>query len=401
MTQQVQTAHALLSPSGASRWLACPPSARLEAQFPDSSSASASEGTLAHAIAELKLRKMFIEPMGPKKFNTAMKQLQTDPLYDKEMQEYTDQYRDYILEQVHGYSVRPHIQVEQKLNCSAYAPECFGTADCIILGDDILQIVDFKYGKRVSVSAVENKQMMLYALGAYETYSFLYPIQKVHLSIVQPRDFTDEHKISEWELPIKNLLDWGEGIKPVAKQAFDGKGEFAPSDETCQFCRAKGECRARAGVLFEIEPELAKAPALLQNEEIGNLIALARRAAAFAKDLEETALGKCLAGQLIPGWKAVEGRANRAFTDSDKAFAALKEGGIEETMLYERKPLTLAAVEKLLGKKEFQDLAGDFVTIPQGKPALAPESDKREVFTNRVTPAEAFGNQEEETNESK
>lgn len=390
-----EAAHALLSPSGASRWLACSPSARLEEQFPDGGSQSAAEGTLAHAIAELKLRKAVIEPMGPRKFANALKKLQEDPLYEKEMLEHTDFYVEYITGLVHGFSTKPYIQSEQRLDCSAYAPECFGTADCIIIGGDVLQIVDFKYGKRVSVNAAENKQMMLYALGAYDTYSFLYPLKTVRLSIVQPRDLSEDGKISEWELPVEDLLSWGDSIKPIAQQAFEGLGEFAPGDATCQFCRAKGSCRARAGVLFEIEPRMAKAPALLENSEIGVLLALAKRAASFAKDLEETALNKCLIGEDVPGWKAVEGRAIRAWTDADEAFNTLENNGVDEALLYERKPLTLAAVEKMLGKKNFTAIVGDFVTTPPGKPALAPESDQRIAVTNRITPEEAFTQEEE------
>ncbi len=378
--------HALLSPSGAARWIACPPSARLEEQFSDTGSSSAKEGTLAHSIAELKLRKQFVEPMGPRKFNSAMKKLEADPLYDREMQRHTDCYVDYIQNIVHGFDFKPHIAVEKWVDLKDFIPGCSGTSDCIIIGGNILHVVDFKYGKRVKVSAEENPQMMLYALGAYLSYRVLFPIEQVTMSIVQPR----MDNISDWTIPIGRLLSWGENIKPIAQQASAGGGEFHPDDDTCQFCRAKGECRARTSSLFEMEPELEKAPALLNNEEISRLLPLAKAAAAFAKDLEAQALSKCLAGEEIPGWKAVAGRAVRQWSNQEEAFTALRKNGVEEALLYEKKPLTLASVEKLLGKNEFQKIVGEYVTVPPGKPTLAPEEDQREAISGRVTPQEAF-----------
>lgn len=366
--------HALLSASGAARWLACTPSARLEEQFPDSTSTYAEEGILAHEIAELKLRKAFTEPMGPRKFNNRIKKFKENPLYQDEMLKHTDTYLDYVSGIVHEYAIRPYVAVEKKLDYSAYVPEGFGTGDCIIIGGDTLHVIDFKYGKGVPVSAETNPQMMLYALGAYLEYSFLYPIEKIVVAIVQPR----LDSISEWEISTDVLLYWATNtVMGAAEKAFKGEGDFVPG-EHCRFCRAKSLCRARSEFNTAIEDKYPDKPPLLSNDEVGQLLIKARDLAKWVKDLEEYALAECLAGSEIPGWKAVEGRSVRQFTDQEQAFNVLVQHGIEEAMLYERKPITLSATEKLVGKKKFNELLASFVDKPPGKPALAPESDKRD-----------------------
>lgn len=380
--------HALLAASSASRWLTCTPSARLEEQFPDTTSEAAKEGTLAHAIAELKVKKRFIEPMGPRKFKNALEKLKADPLYKEEMLGYTDEYMDYIESIVHKFDSPPYMAVEKQLDYSAYAQEGFGTGDCIIIGGNEIHVIDFKYGKGVPVFAEENPQMKLYALGAYMEYSFLYPIETVHLTIVQPR----LDSISEWNLSATALLSWGESIKPIAVKAYAGEGEFVPSD-ACRFCRAKSLCRARTDFNLQLEVEKGKMPPLITNEEVGNLLIRAKDLAKWANDLEDYALSSCLKGDKIPGWKAVEGRKDRTFTDQDAAFKKLIDGGItEEAMLYERKPLTLTKVEGLVGKKKFSEELSDFITRKEGKPTLAHESDNREAITNKIRPQEAFAN---------
>ncbi len=366
--------HALLSASGAARWLACTPSARLEEQFPDSTSVYAAEGSLAHDIAELKLRKHFIEPMGPKKFNTRLNKLKKHDLYQDEMLKHTDAYLDYVQGIVHGFDAPPYIAVEKRVDYSDYVPEGFGTADCIIIGGDTMYVIDFKYGKGVPVYADNNSQMMLYALGAYSAYSFLYPIEKVIMAIVQPR----LDSISEWEISTDVLIYWATNtVMGAAEKAFKGEGDFVPG-EHCRFCRAKSLCRARSEFNTAIEDKYPDKPPLLSNDEVGQLLLKAQDLAKWIKDLEDYALGECLAGNEIPGWKAVEGRSVRKFIDHDAAFKALMDSGIEEAMLYERKPLTLAATEKLIGKKKFVELVGSYVEKPPGKPTLVVESDKRE-----------------------
>ncbi len=366
--------HALLSASGAARWLACTPSARLEEQFPDSTSTYAEEGILAHEIAELKLRKAFTEPMGPRKFNNQLKKLKEHQLYQPEMLKHTDTYLEYVQGLVHGFDSPPHIAVEKRVEYTDYVPEGFGTADCIIIGGSTMCIIDLKYGKGVPVAAEDNPQMMLYALGAYSAYSFLYPIEKVVMSIVQPR----LDSISEFSMPVDDLLYWATNtVMGAAEKAFKGEGDFVPG-EHCRFCRAKSLCRARSEFNTAIEDKYPNKPPLLSNDEVGQLLIKARDLAKWVKDLEEYALAECLAGSEIPGWKAVEGRSVRQFTDIDAAFKILTGEGYDEAVLYERKPITLSATEKLVGKKKFNELLASFIYKPPGKPTLVPESDKRE-----------------------
>lgn len=377
--------HALLAASGARRWLTCTPSARLEETLPDSTSEYAAEGSLAHEIAELKLRKAFTEPMGPRAFNNRLKKLKEKPLYQDEMLKHTDTYLEYVSGIVHQFDAPPYIAVEKKLDYSPYAPEGFGTGDCIIIGANTLHVIDFKYGKGVPVSAEDNPQMKLYALGAYIAYSFLYAISAVKVAIVQPR----LDSISEYELSVEDLLAWGESIKPIAAKAFAGEGEFVPGDH-CRFCRAKALCRARAEFNTSLEEYKQMKPPLISNEEVGQILERAQNLAAWVKALEEYALAECLAGNEIPGWKAVHGRSKREFTDVDAAFKVLTTNGIEEVMLYNKEPLSLAKVEELLGKPRFKELLASFVNSPPGKPTLAPLSDKREAI-KRSSAAEDFG----------
>lgn len=368
--------HALLSASASHRWLHCTPSAKLEETFPERTSEFAEEGRLAHEIAELKLRKAFIEPMGPRTFNSKLKKLQRNELYQEEMLKHTDTYIDYVSGIIHSYDAPPYIAVEKRIDYSTYAPEGFGTGDCIIIGGTTLNIVDLKYGKGVPVTAERNSQMMLYALGACTEYSFLYGIETVRMAIVQPR----LDSISEYAIPITELLAWGQEIKPIAQKAFNGEGDFKPG-EYCQFCRAKALCRARTEFNTSLEEYKQMKPPLISNEEVGQILEKAQYLAKWVKDLEEYALGECLKGNEIPGWKAVEGRSVRQFTDTDKAFEVLKTNGIDEAMLFERKPITLAATEKLLGKAKFKELLTEYVNVPPGKPALTQISDKRQAIT--------------------
>jgi hypothetical protein len=382
--------HALLSASSSHRWLHCTPSARLEEKLPESESFFAAEGSLAHEIAELKLRKYCIEPIGQRTFNSRLKKFRENPLFHEEMLKHTDTYIDYIAGVLHGFSSPPYVAAEKRIDYSTYAPEGFGTGDCIIIGGSILHIIDFKYGKGVPVSAYDNPQMKLYALGAYAEYSFLYPIDIVKMTIVQPR----LDSISEDSMNIDQLLTWGESIKPIAQKAFNGEGECTPG-EHCKFCRAKALCRARADFYMSLESYHQMKPPLISAEEVGQILKKAQDIAAWVKSLEEYALNEYLQGNEIAGWKVVEGRATRQFINQDDAFKVLMDNGIEETMLYERKPLTLTETEKLIGKAKFKELLGAYVSIPQGKPTLAPESDKREAI-NRITAAEDFNNMEVE-----
>lgn len=379
--------HALLSASGAHRWIPCTPSARLEEQFPDSSSDYAAEGTLAHEIAELKLRKYYIEPISQRAFNNQLNKLKKHELYQEEMMKHTDTYLDYLKAITTSFPSRPYVAVEKKIDYSAYAPEGFGTCDFIILGGDTIYVVDFKYGKGVPVSAEDNSQMKLYALGAFLEYGLLYLIKKVKLVIVQPR----LDNISEFTLTLEELLAWGEQLKPIAQKAFNGEGEYVPG-EHCKFCRAKAKCRRRAEEFSALADFTSLKPPLLTDEEVGQMIEKGQHIESWIKALKDYALAECLKGIEIPGWKAVEGRGSRDYVDQDAAFAHLNANGIDEAILYERVPLTVPKLEKVLKKKEFNSLLeepGHVKKLP-GKPTLAPISDKRQAIILQVDAAADF-----------
>lgn len=383
------TEHALLSASASHRWLKCTPAPRLEATLPESTSAYAEEGRLAHEIGELKLRKYFLEPMAERTFKSRLKKLEKKPHYDAEMLRHTDTYLEYISGIAHNCNSKPYVAVEKKLDYSAYAPEGFGTGDCILIHGSTLHVFDFKYGKGVPVSAEENPQMKLYALGACNAYSFLYPIQKVILHIIQPR-IDDEP--SSWEIAIQDLLSWGESIKPIAQQAFKGEGEFIPGAH-CQFCRAKALCRARADENLALGEYKMMKPPLISNEEVGAILEKAQNLASWAKHLKAFALKECLAGRVIPGWKAVAGRGSRQYSDVDKAIKALEADGYTKEILYEpANPLSVPKLEELIGKEIYQKVLVDqgLVQIEPGEPTLVPESDKREPFKVKTTAAEDF-----------
>lgn len=381
-------AHALLSASGAHRWIACTPSAKLEEQFPDSTSTYAEEGTLAHELCEIKVNKALLG-MSTKAYNSALKKIKGNDLYQTEMDKYTEEYLEYIQEKVHSFEYPPTIIVEKKVDFSDYVPEGFGTADCIILADGELHIVDFKYGKGVEVFADYNPQMMLYALGAYLEYSFLFQIDAIKMTIVQPR----LNSISEFSIGVNELLEWADStVRPKAQMAWNGEGDFV-AGEHCKFCRAKALCRERARKNLEAEKFELKEGPLLSLDEIGEALKKAIDLAKWAEDLKEYALAESLKGNDIPGWKAVEGRGNRNFTDNDLAIKKLKEAGIAEELLYERKQYTLAQIEKLVGTKDFKKIVGDLVVKNPGKPTLVVDTDKREKITNKVTAAEDFADE--------
>ncbi len=386
--------HSTLSPSASSRWLECTPSALLEMQFPKGTTDASQEGTLAHELAEIKLRNYFFTTdFGKQKFTRAVNKLKKEELWDNEMLGYTDDYLDYIKSVALAMPSAPSVMIEAKVNLDAYVPhlpgedEASGSADCILICGGTMHVIDFKYGKGVPVSAASNPQLMLYALGAYEAYKILYPITDAVMHIVQPRlpDGT-----SSWGCTVAELLEFGAYVKERAALAIKGEGEFRPGEKTCRFCRARGRCRARAEEDVKLAFAIGKLPPLITNEEMGQYLKQGADVAKWLSDLKDCALAECLAGKEVPGWKAVEGRGSRDWTDADKAFSLLQEKGVPEAVLYERKALTLAQVEKVVGKKEFAEYVGGYVAKKPGKPALVEESDNRPAITNKVTAAEAF-----------
>ena len=396
--------HAILSPSSAARWINCPPSAKINAQAPQQDTAYTREGTLAHAVAELKARKYFLTGIGPRKFTIEMNKLKADESWQDEMDGYTDDYLDALKDIAEGYPEAPYVALEQKVDFSEYVPEGFGTADCIMIGRgdpsttdavpshegrpaDVLNVVDFKYGKGVAVSAEENPQMMLYALGALANYELIYDIGLIRMTIVQPRIKAEP---DTWTITPERLREWAEGVvKPAAALAAKGEGEFAEG-AWCRFCAIRGSCRARAAANTALEDFGLRQPPELTDAEVAQALSLGQRLSEWLKDIEEYALGACLDGREIPGWKAVAGRSVRAWTDQDAAFKAAREGGVPDEMLYDRRPVTLAGLEKILGKKQFGAILAEYVTTPPGKPTLAKADDKRAAITGRPAAKDDF-----------
>lgn len=381
------TQHALLSASGAHRWLHCTGSPLLEKDFPDSTSVYAQEGTLAHYLCELKLM-AYTGEITKRKLTSMKNKLMKSELWQPEMDSTSEAYLDYIKDITMSYTVKPVILTEKKVDFSRYVPEGFGTADCLILAGDTLHVVDYKHGKGVVVDADHNPQMMLYALGAMSELSLLYRFKLVHMTIVQPR----VNNISEFTMTSDELTEWGEtAVKPKAEAAISGKGEFEAGD-WCRFCRAKQQCKTRYESNDSLYPELSERhdPRLITLDELGKYLKRGKDMAAWLEDMKEYALSESLAGAEVPGWKAVEGRGSRAFTDTDDAVDTLIKNGIDESVLYERRVLTLAQMEKAIGKKTFGELVGDLVVKNPGKPTLVEESDKRPKITNQPTAADVF-----------
>lgn len=379
-------AHAILSASSAHKWLICTPSARLEEQFPDKTSEYMKEGTLAHAIAEFKVRSYFLEAISKTTQTRRLNKFKKEEGFQAEMLEHTDTYLNFLKEEALKTNAKPFITVEQKVDFSNYVPEGFGTADCIMISGDTLHIIDFKYGKGVKVEAENNPQMKLYALGAISTYGLFYPIKYIKMSIVQPRI----DNISSYEIPIEPLIDWGEKIvKPQAQKAFAGIGDYVQG-EHCRFCRAKGACEFRAKANMKVVEEIQSSyNGTISNDELGEMLTKTDGIEQWIKDIKSYALELVLKGEQVKGWKAVEGKSNRKITDTDKAFEILEANGYEEALLYEKVPLTLTKLEKVIGKTKLSEAIGDYIEKPKGAPTLVKESDKREPY--RISAAEEFG----------
>lgn len=383
-----ERSHAILSASSSNKWLVCTPSARLEEQFPNKTSEYMAEGTLAHEIAEFKVKSYFLEATPKSTYTRRLNKLKKKDLFDQEMLGHTDTYLEFIKGEALQTNTKPFIAVEQRVDFSKYVPEGFGTADCILISGNTLQVIDFKYGKGVKVEAEDNPQMKLYALGALEQFGIFYNISCIKMSIVQPRI----DNISSYEMQKDQLLKWGESVvKPQAQKAFMGIGDFVQGQH-CKFCKAKGACEFRATENMKVVEEIKKASGLLTNTQISEMLTKTEGVEQWIKDLKANALEKILKGEDIPNWKAVEGRSNRKITDVDKAFEILEANGFDQAILYERKPINLTQLEKVVGKKKLTETIGDYIEKPKGAPTLAKANDKRESF--RVSAAEEFKNKE-------
>lgn len=356
-------AHAVLSASASSRWLACPPSAKLNAEIPDTTTDYAREGTCAHELAEYKVNKLLgIEAKDP---------TENLDFYDSEMEDCTENYAQYIAEEISKYSA-PVVMVEQRLDFSRYVPGGFGTGDCIIVADDVLTVIDYKHGKGVAVSAERNSQMMLYALGALKLFDSLYDIKEIRTVIFQPRI----ENVSESVISVSELLCWAENeLKPKAELAAKGEGEFC-AGEHCRFCKVKATCRKRAEYNLTLAQYDFSPAATLEDREIEAILEKADTLTAWAADVKEYALSQALAGKQWTGYKVVEGRSNRKYTD-EKAVAE----AVKAIPYCKPEVLGITAMTKLLGgKKKFDELLSKYVCKPQGKPTLVPASDKRKAW---------------------
>lgn len=357
--------HAVLSASSSHRWLNCNPSARLEQEFEDRETEAAAEGTAAHALAEHKLRKAL-------KMRSSRPQSQFD---SDEMEEHTDSYVEFVLEQLERakqYCTDPMILIEQKLDFSCYVPDGFGTGDCLIVADKTLHIIDFKYGLGVLVDAYENPQMMLYALGALRIFDSLYDIEKVSMSIFQPR----RENVSTWSIPVTELKQWAdETLKPKAELAYAGKGEYVPG-AWCQFCKAAVKCRARADARMELAKYEFALPPLLTDAEIEDILGKLDDLTKWANEIIAYAQDAAINhGKHWTGFKVVESKTNRKYTDEAAVIEAANAAGYHD--IYKKSLISITEMEKLMGKKTFSEILGEYVKKPQGKPTLVPASDKR------------------------
>ena len=382
-----ERAHAKLSASGASRWATCPGSVQMEDGIPDKESVYAQEGTLAHEMSELKL-KHYLDPkgFGKRKLNAAIKKLKENELYQAEMDSYTDTYVDFIKEKALSFPSNPYIEIEKRVDFSRWVDGGFGTCDCVLIHGSTLSIIDLKYGKGVPVSSEQNEQLILYALGAYDAFNLIYNLDKIELNIVQPRI----NNFSTWEISLTELLLWGDYFKVQAEKALGGNGELVPSAKACKFCKARDICTARAENNLSLESEIKLKPNEIPKDKLNEYISRGEDIAKWVADLKAYALDMCLKGEDVKGLKAVAGRTSRSWTNQDEAINKLIEGGIDEAIIYDKVPLTLAKLEKALGKQQFTTLVGDLVVTSEGKPTLVFENDKRPAITNTVNATSIF-----------
>jgi hypothetical protein len=357
--------HAVLSASGAHRWLNCFPSARLELEFVNNESSAAAEGTAAHALCEHKLKKAL-----------HMRSKRPVSVYNSdEMEEHSDAYVEFVMEQLElakQSCTDPLILIEQRLDFSCYVPQGFGTGDCIIIADKKLHIIDFKYGMGVLVDAVDNPQMKLYALGALEIYDSLYDIEEVSMTIFQPR----RENVSTWTIRVEDLKAWAEKeLKPKAKKAYDGEGEYLPG-EWCTFCRAAVKCRARAEEKLKLAQSEFKLPPLLTDSEIEEVLSKLSDLTKWANEIIAYATDAAVNhGKEWHGFKVVEGRSVRKYKDEDAVAEVAKANGYKD--IFRQSLITLTEMERLMGKSKFEKILGDLIYKPPGKPTLVPLSDKR------------------------
>ena len=381
-------AHALLSPSSAHRWLTCTPSARLEEQLPDRAGEAAAEGTLAHRLAEIQLG-LQLGRFAAKMFRGELDEIYDNPMYGESMQEYVDDYVTYVLElysEAQKRSSDADIFLEHRIDLTSWVPEGFGTGDCVIIADGIMDVVDLKYGKGVAVSAADNKQMKMYALGALNAFDHLYDITTIRTTIYQPR----MGNIAQHEYSRDVVLQWGAlELKPLAHLAYEGKGELVAGDH-CRFCKVKATCRAFADLNLQLARYEFQQPAQLSDEEIADVLSRAEMFSQWIKAVEEHALAEAINGKRWPGYKLVEGRSVRTIANEEAVVQELTKAGFDDSQIYNRKLQGITAFEKLLGKMTFSSMIGPYVVKPPGKPTLVPATDKRPEYHSGEAAAADF-----------
>ena len=357
--------HAVLSASSSERWLNCPPSARLCEAYEDKGSDYAAEGTDAHTLCEYRLKQALGIP--------AEDPIENLSWYNEEMEECAAGYAAYVVELLETAKQTcsdPVVMIEQRVDFSRWVQEGFGTADCLLIADGVLNIVDYKHGKGVEVSAEGNTQLSLYSLGALEIFDGIYDIDRVCVHIFQPR----KSNVVSSMMDKADLYQWADTeLTEKAQLAYEGQGSFS-CGEWCRFCKAKAECRERAEANLALARYEFQSPALLDDEEIADILGKVDALTAWASDVKEYALQQAISGKEWTGWKLVEGRSNRKYT-SEAAVATTVEGAGFDP--YERKVLGVTAMQKMLGKTRFEELLAPYIEKPQGKPTLVPESDKR------------------------
>lgn len=383
--EHANRAHALLSASGASRWLNCTPSARLEEQYGEhKTSPYAQEGTLAHELAELYLRRDVLRGTSEDEFNAKLEEIMSNPLFQDEMLEMVPIYTDYCVSQLieaRKDNVFAVMEIEQKLDFSEYVPEGFGTADCCIVNDNTLEVIDLKYGKGVPVYADWNPQLMIYGIGAWRKYCMVYDIENIRLTIIQPR----LDNISTFTLTVKELQDWADEIlEPAAQSAFNGKGDLNVGG-WCRFCSVKNRCRRLAQEQLELAKHEFRDAPLLTDEEIADIISKAPRLMEWANSIVEYAQEQAVNhGKHWPGYKLVEEVSRRRWIDENKVADIIMQTipAVSEDQLYTTKLKSITEVEKLLGRRAFTAIADSVCVKPEGKPTLVPLDDKRPAIGN-------------------
>lgn len=358
-------AHSEKGPSSSSRWIHCTPSAKLCADMPDQVTGFAEEGTQAHELCEFYLKKEMGIKMEDPRPNLSY--------YNAEMEECCQGYRDYVMElyeEAKQKTKDPVLLVEQRIAYERFVSGGFGTADCILISDGTLNVVDFKYGVGVEVNAVGNTQMRIYALGALEIFDNLYDIEKVRMTIYQPR----KNNISIDEISRDELYRWAEEVlRPASEEADRGDGEFH-AGEWCRFCKARHICRERARENLLLASYDFASPPLLEDGEIVEILSKVDRLISWANDVKEYALQEAVAGKVWNGWKLVEGRSIRKYVNEKEVVEAAEAAGFDP---FEKRLLSITDMEKMMGKKKFQEVIGGLVIKPSGKLTLVTMDDKR------------------------